>query len=116
MDDKLSLAFLEDSNLPQVDDKLAQEAGKQAQVDDKWASALVEDDKLPQVDRKLLQEDDKLAQVLLEDDKEVHIQAQDSLEDCSQPEVCEGVRIPKLEFDILASFEDYNSDELEAGI
>ena len=93
-------------------------------MDDKWALlgddkldlALLEDDKLPQVDRKLLQEDDKLAQVLLEDDKEVHIQAQDSLEDCSRPEACEVVCIPKLEVDILASFEDYNSDELEAGI
>ena len=99
MDDKLTPAFLEDSNTPQVDDK--------------WASALEEDDKLPEVDRKLLQEDDKLAQVLLEDDKEVHTQAQDSLEDCSQPEAWEVVCILKLEVDILASFEDYNSDEAD---
>ena len=84
--------------------------------DDKLDLALLEDDKRPQVDCKLLQEDDKLAQVLLEDDKEVHTQAQDSLEDCSRPEACEAVCIPKLEVDILASFEVYNSDELEAGI
>ena len=55
-------------------------------------------------------------QAFLDVDSEVHIQAQDSLEDCSQPEVCEGVCILKLEADILAFLEVYNSDELEAGI
>ena len=93
MDDKLSLAFLEDGILPQVDDKLAQEAGKLA-----------------------LLVDDMPAQAFLDDDREFHIQAQDSLEDCSQPEACEGVCILKQEVDILAYLENYNSGELEAGI
>ena len=93
-----------------MDYKLAQEAGK---------LALLENDKLDQEDEKqnsALLVDDMPAQAFLDDDREVHIQAQDSLEDCSQPEVCEGVCILKLEADILAFLEDDNSDELEAGI
>ena len=52
----------------------------------------------------------------MEDYKEVHIQAQDSLEDCSLPEVWEVVCILELEVETLAFWEDYNSDELVAGI
>ena len=53
---------------------------------------------------------------MLEDYKEVHIQAQDSLEDCSLPEAWEVVCIPGLEVGTLAYWEDYNFDELEADI
>ena len=93
-----------------MDYKLAQEAGK---------VALLENDRLDQEDDKqksALLMDDMPPQAFLDDDSEVHIQAQDSLEDCSRPEVCEGVCILKLEADILAYLEDYNSDELVAGI